>query len=227
MTIPARYPARLNASSALTAVRSPVTAAVLFALCGVPPAARAAESPGPRTLGLEEITVTASRRQQTPEEIPYAISVVAPETIQMNSVTDLATLMRQIGVSGASGAKTSSVTFPIIRGLNASPSAASFRTFEQQPVGVYFDNSPIEGYFQLQDVARIEVLRGPQGTLYGAGALGGALRVIPNAPELGKWGGSIDGRIGQVDQADDPSYTGSGVINIPMGDTFAFPRLLT
>ena len=222
MTIPARCLTRLKASSALSAVSSPVTAAVLVALFGTPPAARAAESSSPRTLGLEEITVTASRRQQTPEEIPYAISVVAPETIQMNSVTDLATLMRQIGVSGASGAKTSSVTFPIIRGLNASPSAASFRTFEQQPVGVYFDNSPIEGYFQLQDVARIEVLRGPQGTLYGAGALGGALRVIPNAPELGKFSGLVDGRVGTLEEADDPSYTGTGVINIPLGDTFAF-----
>jgi len=218
---PARCPTGTKASLALSAVSSPVTAAVLVALFGMP-AARAADASGPKSVGLEEIIVTASRREQTPEEVPYAISVVAPESIAMNSVTDLATLMRQIGVSGSSGAKTSSVTFPIIRGLNASPAAASFRTFEQQPVGVYFDNSPIGGYFQLQDVERIEVLRGPQGTLYGAGALGGALRVIPNALELGKFSGSVDGRVGTLEESDEPSYTGTGVINLPVGDTFAF-----
>ncbi len=49
-------------------------------------------------------------------------------------------------------------------------------------------NSPIDGYFQLDDVARVEVLRGPQGTLYGAGALGGALRLIPNPPVLSRLG---------------------------------------
>jgi outer membrane receptor protein involved in Fe transport len=220
--IPARCPTRLKANSAVAVVSSPVTAAVLIALFGTPPAASAAEPSNARAGSLEEITVTASRRSQTTEEVPYAISVVSPETIAMNSVTDLNTLMRQIGVSGAAGARTSSVSFPIIRGLNASPSAASFRTFEQQPVGVYFDNSPIEGYFQLQDIQRIEVLRGPQGTLYGAGALGGALRVIPNAPELGKFSGTFDGRLGQVEHASDPSYTGSAVINVPLGDTFAF-----
>lgn len=215
-------PARCLTRPALSVVSSPVTAAVLLALFGVQPVVRAAEPSGAKGGGLEEIVVTASRREQRTEEVPYAISVVSPETIAMNSVTDLATLMRQIGVAGASGARTSSVTFPIIRGLNASPAAASFRTFEQQPVGVYFDNSPIEGYFQLQDVQRIEILRGPQGTLYGAGALGGALRVIPNAPKLGQFAGSVDARVGNVDHAGDPSYTGSGVINLPVGDTFAF-----
>jgi len=214
VTISARC---LKTNSAQSFVRTPLTAAVLLALYGMPPTtARAAEGVD------DEVIVTASRRQQRAEEIPYAISVVSPETLAKNSVTDLQTLTRQIGVAGVAGARTSSVSFPIIRGLNASPNAASFRTFEQQPVGVYFDNSPIEGYFQLQDIQRIEVLRGPQGTLYGAGALGGALRVIPNPPELGKFAGNVDGRVGQVEHAGDPSYTGTGMLNIPLGETFAF-----
>src|SRR5258708_4165846 len=79
-------------------------------------------------------------------------------------------------------------TTPIIRGINATgqPTRA-FLTFEQDPVGTYIGNSPIDGYFQLDDLKQVEVLRGPQGTLYGAGALGGALRLIPNSPELGKF----------------------------------------
>lgn len=223
MGMPARAPKRREGSSAPPALSSPVAAAVAFALCGMPPAARAAESASSQDSPvLNEIIVTASRREQRTEEIPYAISVVGAEHIATNSVTDLPTLTRQIGVAGGGGARDSSVSFPIIRGLNASPAAASFRTFEQHPVGIYLDNSPVEGYFQLQDIQRIEVLRGPQGTLYGAGALGGAIRVIPNAPELGTFAGTVDGRVGAVDHAGDPSYTGTAMLNIPAGDTLAF-----
>lgn len=222
MTISARCSTRQRAGSAFPVRISPVAAAVVATLCGVQPVAIAAELPSARVATLEDVVVTANRREQKPEEVPYAISVVAPETLAVNSVTDLATLMRQIGVSGASGARTASISFPIIRGLNASPRTSSMRTIEQRPVGVYFDNSPIEGYFQLADIQRIEVLRGPQGTLYGAGSLGGALRVIPNAPRLGDFGGSVDVRVGNVSHAGDPSYTGSAVLNVPLGETLAF-----
>lgn len=219
VSICVRFPDRRRGKWVTPAVKSPLTAGMLLALYGIPPVASAAEPA--KAQGLEEITVTASRRQQTAEEIPYALSVVTPQSIAVNSVTDLATLTRQIGVSGLGGARSAGITFPIIRGLNASPPTGSFRTIEQTPVGMYLDNSPLEGYFQLQDIQRVEVLRGPQGTLYGAGALGGALRVIPNAPELGKFSGNFDGRVGFVDHAGDPSYTATAMINIPMGETLA------
>jgi len=201
--------------------RSSISAAVLFALYGLPPAARADAVRDNDPLTLEEITVTASRRVQTTEEIPYAISVVSPADIAATSVTDLASLTRQIGVAGGASAKTSAITFPIIRGLNASPGSA-LRTIAQAPVGTYIDNSPIDGYFQLEDIQRVEVLRGPQGTLYGAGALGGTLRVIPNAPQLGKLAGDIDGRVGHLEHAGHAQYTATGMINIPIGETLAF-----
>ena len=71
------------------------------------------------------------------------------------------------------GARFAGAVTPIIRGINATGSPArGFRSFEQAPVGTYIGNSPIDGYFQLDDLKRVEVLRGPQGTLYGAGALG-------------------------------------------------------
>jgi outer membrane receptor protein involved in Fe transport len=121
------------------------------------------------------------------------------------------------------GARTSAAVTPVIRGINASGTSSNqiVRSFEQSPVGLYFGNSPIDGYFQLDDIQRIEVLRGPQGTLYGAGALGGALRIIPNAPELQKTSGRLEASVGAVSHAGEPSRWVSGMLNVPMGDVLA------
>jgi iron complex outermembrane receptor protein len=208
-----------------TPSRSPIGLAVLVALYGgIPHTAAADDQADAPSNALAEIVVTASRRQQTIEETPYSISVVNPAQIENAGVTDVASLVRQVpGVSMYDyGAQASGTVFPIIRGLNASPGAGGFRTFEQAPVGTYIGNSPIDGYFQLEDVQRVEVLRGPQGTLYGAGALGGAIRIIPNAPELGKFAGDIDGGVGSLAHASSAAYTTSAMVNIPIGDTLAF-----
>ncbi|MFC4314014.1 TonB-dependent receptor [Steroidobacter flavus] len=203
---------------------SQITGAVLIALYGLPPLASAQQQADTKLESLTEVIVTASRRQQTTEEVPYSISVVNPVQLSNAGVTDLASLARQVpGVSMSDrGARSSSTSFPIIRGLNASPGAGGFRTFEQAPVGTYIGNSPIDGYFQLNDIERVEVLRGPQGTLYGAGALGGALRIIPASPKLGEFSGNAEARIGMIDNASDPSYATTATVNLPMGDTFAF-----
>jgi outer membrane receptor protein involved in Fe transport len=72
---------------------------------------------------------------------------------------------------------------PIIRGINATGEPTrGFRNFEQSPVGVYINNSPVEGYIQLDDIKQVEVLRGPQGTLYGAGSLGARCACCPMRP---------------------------------------------
>jgi iron complex outermembrane recepter protein len=174
---------------------------------------------------LQEVIVTANRRQQAVEAVPYSLTVVSADQISGTGTVDIATLTSQVpGLSmfPATGTRDSAATFPIIRGINASQSVADFRTFEQSPVGVYVGNSPVAGYIQFDDVQRIEVLRGPQGTLYGAGALGGAIRIIPNSPELGQLGGSIEAGVGAVAHASEPSYSASGMLNVPMGDAFAF-----
>ena len=112
---------------------------------------------------------------------------------------------------------------PIIRGINATAEPTrGFRTFEQAPVGTYIGNSPIDGYFQLDDLKQVEVLRGPQGTLYGAGALGGALRLIPNAPDPSAFAGSFEAGGGRLDHSSGTSYILKGMVNIPLADTLAF-----
>jgi outer membrane receptor protein involved in Fe transport len=174
--------------------------------------------------GSQEIVVTANRRDQKLESVPYSISVIDAGRLDAAGVTDLASLTQSLpGLSMYdAGARMAGATVPIIRGINATGEPTrGFRNFEQSPVGVYIGNSPVEGYIQLDDIRQVEVLRGPQGTLYGAGSLGGALRILPNSPQLGVTTGSVDASIGAVSHASDPSYTVSGVLNIPLGKTLA------
>jgi iron complex outermembrane recepter protein len=205
-----------------------VGGAVFLALYGLPHAAFAQQAPAaaaaPVSNELEEVTVTANRRQQSLEEVPYSLSVVSAEQLERTGVTDIASLATQVpGLSLYDyGARLTGATSPIIRGINATSQPRGFRTFEQNPVGTYIGNSPIDGYFQLDDLKQVEVLRGPQGTLYGAGALGGALRLIPNAPELDKFAGSIEASGGRLAHSSGTSYIVDGMINIPVIDTLAF-----
>ena len=211
--------------------RASISAAVFFALYGAPHPASAqqasreqAPSEGPT---LQEVIVTATRRQQTLEEVPYSVTAVSADQLANTGVTDIASLTSQVpGLSLYNlGARETSAVNPIIRGINvtAAPfSYLNFRTLEQSPVGVYIGNSPIDGYFQLQDVQRVEVLRGPQGTLYGAGALGGALRIIPNSPVLDKFLGDVEVGGGAIAHSGGASYSAAGMFNVPIGDTLAF-----
>jgi iron complex outermembrane receptor protein len=204
-------------------VTTGVAAAVVFALYGLPRPAAAAPADKPAE-SLQEIVVTATRRAQTVEAVPYSLSVISSEQLDALGATDIATLAAQVpGLSMYDyGARFAGATSPIIRGINATGSPArGFRTFEQDPVGTYIGNSPIEGYFQLEDLKRIEVLRGPQGTLYGAGALGGALRLIPNSPELGTLAGSVEASGSKPDHSNGTGYSAKGMVNLPLGDTVA------
>jgi iron complex outermembrane recepter protein len=211
-----------RAKDALPPGKVSINAAVFFALYGVPYAANAQQQ-GDQAGTLQEVVVTASRREQAPEAVPYSLSVVSGDQLARTGVTDVTSLASQVpGLSLYDlGTRFSGATTPIIRGLNASGAPSGFRTFEQSPVGTYIGNSPIDGYFELDDVQRIEVLRGPQGTLYGAGALGGALRIIPNSPELGRFAGDIEAGGGTVAHANGASYTTSALFNVPIGDTLA------
>jgi iron complex outermembrane recepter protein len=200
-----------------------IAAAVCCALYGLPPSA-CADTADQGTGVLQEVTVTATRRTETLESVPYSISVVTADQLNAAGANDLATLATQVpGLSTYDiGARFAGATTPIIRGINATGSPPrAFRTFEQDPVGTYIGNSPIDGYFQLDDISRVEVLRGPQGTLYGAGALGGALRLIPNSPQLNTFAGSVEVGGDRVAHSDGTGYTLDGMLNVPVGETLA------
>src|ERR1700722_9749668 len=204
---------------------TPVRSAVCIALYGMSQAAYSQQAAMEPTDSLAEVVVTATRRAETLEAVPYSISVVSADQLAQAGVTDISSLATAVpGLSMYDyGARLAGATVPIIRGINATGEPTrGFRSFEQAPVGTYIGNSPIDGYFQLDDLKQVEVLRGPQGTLYGAGALGGALRIIPNAPELNQFAGMVEASGGRLDHSDGTPYTVKAMVNLPLGDQLAF-----
>lgn len=180
---------------------------------------------------LEEIVVTARRREESILDVPYNISAVSGATIAQDHVLDAAELMRSIpGVSVVDrGDRNSSVISGIrIRGLNVDSSAlGDYAVSAAATVSTYVNDTPMFANFLLSDIDRVEVLKGPQGTLYGSGAIGGTVRYITHQPDLGKFAGEISASVSQVDGSKSQGVSATGIVNIPMGDTLALRLALT
>lgn len=183
--------------------------------------ARAQQQEGANPVG-GEIIVTANRRAQDVTTIPYNISAVSGDQLARSGVTSIEELSRQIPNLniGSSGDRFLVAQVPVIRGLNAS-STVRPNALGQPAVTTYLDNVEVLGYFPLDDVERVEVLRGPQGTLYGAGALGGTIRMIPAAPKLGETEGKLVVSGGLVAHSDDFNRSIAAIVNLPVTDTLA------
>jgi len=143
--------------------------------------------------------------------------------VQRTGATNVEDLSRQVPnlVVTSSGNQFLGAQRQIMRGLNASSAARLGVALEQSPVSVYLGNAPYASFFQVKDLERVEVLRGPQGTLYGAGSLGGAIRLIPTQPVLGRLEGHVTATAGVIAHSSDQDYGGDAVVNLPIGDTFA------
>lgn len=130
-----------------------------------------------------EIIVTAQRRAQSIQDVPMAISAISANTLEERGIVSLINLQGVVpglNISGSSGANGSNMVS--IRGIVAQPVVLG----TSQPTAVYLDGvyvpRPDGAFFGLQDVERIEVLRGPQGTLYGRNATAGAINIVTRAP---------------------------------------------
>ena len=139
------------------------------------------------TGALDEIVVTASKRVSTVQDTPISISAVTGSELQARGVASLATLAQ--GTPGVSlKSEGPSQTEIEMRGMTSSGGNSA-------TVGFYLDDIPLAGPASAQnghvvidpdlyDLARIEILRGPQGTLFGSGSMGGTVRLISNQPNL-------------------------------------------
>jgi outer membrane receptor protein involved in Fe transport len=115
-----------------------------------------------------------------------------------------------------------------IRGLNVDSGALSdYPVSAAASVSTYVDSTPVFANFLLKDLNRVEILRGPQGTLYGSGALGGTLRYITNDPKIGKFEGSFNYTGSSVDGSENTGNSQDLILNIPLGNKIAYRAVLS
>lgn len=174
---------------------------------------------------LEEVLVTATRRAQSMQEVPYNISAITGDELSEAGISSAADLFRTVpGVNfieqgPRSGVNNSNL---IIRGINAEdPSRVSGPMQTAPVVSTYINETPVFVNLRLKDIERVEVLRGPQGTLYGSGSLGGSVRYIYSKANFDEFEGEISGGIGQTENGDGLNYETDLMLNIPVSDTFA------
>jgi iron complex outermembrane receptor protein len=186
------------------------------------PRGRTADNAAPD--GNEVIVVTAQRREQLLIDVPQSISVVpgeALERLQAKSFLDYAHLVPGLNVTQDNPGQSRL----ILRGINTGSVGST--------VAVYVDDLPfgqsgslangaiLAGDFDTFDVARIEVLRGPQGTLYGANSLGGVLKFITALPDFRKFEVRAQAGIESVRDGG-TGYLANAMVNVPLGATLAF-----
>ncbi len=167
---------------------------------------------------VEEIIVTATRRSTNIQDTAMSISALGSDAIEKRGLVEMEDYLRTVpGVSYQDrGAGSNTV---VMRGIAVSPQT------EQSSVGVYFGETSVTGLasyssgnadLKMVDIERVEVLRGPQGTIYGAGSMGGTVRVIPVAPNLEQMEGRVGAEYSNTGEAGGNNTMVQGVINLPL-----------
>lgn len=171
----------------------------------------------------ENVVVTAQKRAETLVEVPASVAVLGGDTLEdhrVEDLQDLASLVSGLTVNSAEPGTTRLT----MRGINTGGVAST--------VGIYTDDVPfgsssglangavLAGNFDTFDLARIEVLRGPQGSLYGASSVGGALKYVMNQPTTAGFEARVLGSSETVDGGG-AGYSLKGLANVPLGDRFA------
>ncbi|HEY4547351.1 MAG TPA: TonB-dependent receptor [Pedomonas sp.] len=167
--------------------------------------------------GIEEIIVTAQRRAESLQETPISIVAFSEAMLENKSITGINDLTAQVPNLQLTPFPGNATTQRIyIRGIGSNNDQ-----FTQDPsVAVYIDGVYVarsQGLAtEVADLERIEVLRGPQGSLYGRNATGGAINFITSAPKLGAWSAKQTLSIGNLDH-----FRSRTLVNIPVGEQFA------
>lgn len=165
------------------------------------------------------IVVTAMRRGTALQDTPISISALDAKSLSQIGATQFEDFFQQVPGLTEVGAGPGNKRYAI-RGIQAAG---------EPQVGLYYDEIPVVGVvastldtgaaqpdLDLFDVDRVEVLRGPQGTLYGSGSMGGTLRIISKRPNLLETEGELQGDVHMVTDEGNLSYNANGMINLPL-----------
>lgn len=165
--------------------------------------------------GIGEVVVTATRRSTTVMNEPINISAVTGETIESQRIDDvkaLAAFTPGVTVADTGPGSTGNI---IMRGISSGDTSATGAN-ANNAVGVYLGEVPLYLDFKLIDISRVEVLQGPQGTLYGLGTLAGAVRYIPNRPVPNQFSVDTEARVFGESHSADTGAVGDVVVNVPI-----------
>ncbi|MBZ6378149.1 hypothetical protein B5C34_01295 [Pacificimonas flava] len=196
----AAYPA-----AAQEVAQTPAEAASTPAAGGVPEAAV--------TRGIPTIVVTAQRRAESLQDVPVAVSAFSDESLAAQQIENTLDLQQALPNTTFTGGNFGGANITI-RGIGSPVVAAS----GDAGVGVHINDMPLlgsGGLFDTEffDIERIEVLRGPQGTLFGRNATGGVINLITAKPDLSGFGAS-----GEVQYGNYNALSTRGMVNVPLGD---------
>lgn len=189
------------------------------AVAGFAPAALAQDQSGASQStanasdNTEEVVVTAQRYEQRLQDVPISVSVLNAHALEQQSATNLEDVQFSVpGLSTYSYGPGEQILQ--LRGVATTQASAT--------VGQYFNEMPIIGPagqgnidIRLFDMSRVEVLRGPQPTLYGEGSMGGTVHYVPAAPNLQNYSASFEAETGAVQDGEE-SYRANAVVNIPL-----------
>jgi iron complex outermembrane receptor protein len=198
----------------------PLVVAVSAVLACWPAASDAQQQNEQAGGGIQEVIVTAQKRRERASEVPSAISVVGQAQLENQHVSQLSDLTGSLPSVQIVDGGTPGQTQISVRGIpTLGPGAV---------VGTYLDDTPLgssSNFSQASvyvldllpyDVARIELLRGPQGTLYGASAMGGLLKYVTNDPDLQALSGRVGGGFSHVKGAHASGWEARSVVNVPV-----------
>ncbi len=170
------------------------------------------------SIEIEKITVTATKRETSLQDTAMSISALGSDTIEKRGLVQMGDYLSTLpGVTMQErGAGQNSI---VIRGIGVDPAR------ETEAVGTYFGETPVSGIgafdsghadFRMVDIERVEVLRGPQGALYGSGSMGGTVRIIPAEPDLTQAMGTIKAGYSRTGNLGGDNTTLEGVFNLPL-----------
>jgi outer membrane receptor protein involved in Fe transport len=169
---------------------------------------RAADT-APGGEGLAEVIVTAQKRTESEQTVPLSMTIFGAAALEQRAITTF------FGY----GTKVPNMAFAMTGDGVGTSRTISIRGISGDNVtGFYVDETPLPDSIdpRVLDVDHIEVLRGPQGTLYGARSMGGTIRIITKTPELSKFSADLHAGAGSTWNTDRPNYTGDAVVNIPV-----------
>lgn len=167
-------------------------------------------------VAIEEVVVTAQKREQSIRDVPISVAALGGTELKQRRITDFSDLSMAVPSLSIPARGGAGDRFIFLRGMGSIQGSTPL-------VGIYLDEASVTTFpgaslnLQTYDMARVEVLRGPQGTLYGVGSMGGTIKFITEEPRLDETGGRLDASASTT-RGGDPSFRINGVANVPVVD---------